>query len=102
MSEQKEEGRPQITKEEMERRKAEITAFHKDQIDFLTTQVTYEELLTKVEELRLRRMVAVMRQAEVMGPPPEEETDKDAPASASKEPAMTATRTLKKEQDANK
>jgi hypothetical protein len=99
MSEQKAQERPQISKEEMEKRKAEITAFHKDQIEFLTTQATYEELLTKVEELRLRRMVAVMRQAEVMGPPPEE-GDKETPAPVTKEPNMTATRTLKKEPNA--
>jgi len=85
MSEQKEQERPPISKEEMEKRKKEITQFHKEQIEFLTTQSTYEELLTKIEELRLRRMVAMMRQGEMMAPPEEEKKENIVNSSEKKE-----------------
>jgi hypothetical protein len=106
MSEQTEQTERKMTPEEMERRKSEINKFHKDQIEFLTTQYAYEELLTKIDEVRLRRMVALNRQAQMMAPEPEEapapEATPEAPVAQEPAPTMTATRTLKKEENANK
>jgi hypothetical protein len=104
MSEQKSTPEQKMTPEEMERRKAEITKFHKEQIEFLNTQYAYEELLTKIDEVRLRRMVAINRQAQMMAPEPEETVP--TPPVESETPVahdgnLTATRTLKKDKDAN-
>lgn len=91
-----------ISKEEMEKRKAEITAFHKDQITFLETQFLYEDLLTRIEEARLRRAVAMVRHAQMLAPDePEDKTKEEAKTEVKEAPAekptMTATRTLKTE-----
>ena len=104
MSEQKQAPEQKMTPEEMERRKAEITKYHKEQIEFLNTQYAYEELLTKIDEVRLRRMVAINRQAQMMAPEPEETAP--TPPVESETPVahdgnLTATRTLKKDKDAN-
>lgn len=98
MSEQKE----PISRKEMEKRKAEITVFHKDQISFLETQLVYEDLLTRIEESRLRRAVAMIRHAQMLAPDEPDTTDPENPPivsteGATKESVMTATRTLKKE-----
>jgi len=93
MTKEKEAPKEPLSKEELTRRKAEITAFHKEQIKFLSTQFDYEDLLAKIEEARLRRVMAMMRHAQVINPEPEEsEAQEPTPR-----PAMSATRTLKKE-----
>lgn len=102
MAEPKPEVKEPISREEMEKRKAEITAFHKDQITFLETQFLYEDLLTRIEESRLRRAVAMVRHAQMLAPEePEEKAKEDTKTDmvqpeegAPKEPVF---RTLKKD-----
>jgi hypothetical protein len=104
MSEQKEETLKKITPEEMEKRKAEMTAWHKAQIPFLETQFTYENLLTQIQLAHTNRLEAEYKWIQLKAAMMENLTpdESEAPKSTSpKEPALTATRTLKKEEDAN-
>ena len=96
MSEVKEPTETPISREEMERRKAEITKFHKEQIEFLETQFKYEELLTTIEELRLRRAVAMVRHAQMLAPEEPEETASKEESKPATEPSKEGARTLKK------
>ena len=101
MSEQKVEEKPKLTKEEVEKRKAEMTAWHKEQIPFLETQHKYEDLITKIQVAVTDRLEAEYKWIQLKNammqnlttPEVDETTDKDP-----KNPTMTATRTLKKEQ----
>ena len=61
-----------FTPEEMRQRRLNLMEFYKEQTEFLTLQKNYEQLVTELEELRTRFMVAQVRQAQ-MAPPPEEE-----------------------------
>lgn len=47
-----------LTKEQAAKRRAEITKFYKDQIPHLKVQAQYEELMTKIEESRAKRLQA--------------------------------------------
>jgi len=47
-----------LTQEEAAKRRAEITKFYKDQIPHLKVQAQYEELMTKIEESRAKRLQA--------------------------------------------
>lgn len=98
MSEQKAQEKEPISREEMERRKAEITKFHKEQIEFLETQFRYEDLLTQIEESRLRRAVAMVRHAQMLAPDEPEEKAKEEVKPEGKTEAPT-NRTLKKEKN---
>ena len=80
----------QITAEEMAAKKTELIESYKEQSELLEIQLKYEALLADVEEQRLRRLVATMRQAQIMAPPPAEEEE-------SSEIEQPKTRTLKKE-----
>ena len=77
MKEPKTEER-KLTPEELAKRKEDLTRFYTDQIGFLKIQVEYEDLLTRIEESRTRRGMAIIRMAEMMsGPEPETEPKKD-------------------------
>lgn len=74
----------QFTAEEMTAKKAELIESYKEQSELLEVQLKYETLIAEIEEQRLRRLVATMRQAQIMAPAPEtpeegEETATDAP-----------------------
>jgi hypothetical protein len=64
-----------FTPEQIEEKKAELMEFYKEQIEVLQLQKDYETLATEIEELRARRLVAQMRQAQIMAPRPEEGDD---------------------------
>lgn len=49
---------PQLSKEEMIKRREEITKFYKEQIPHLKVQAEYEELMTAIEESRAKRLQA--------------------------------------------
>jgi len=49
---------PQLSKEEIIKRREEITKFYKDQIPHLKVQAEYEELMTAIEESRAKRLQA--------------------------------------------
>lgn len=85
---QKEEGKTP-TPEEMEKRKKELTKFYTEQIGFLTTQLEYEELLTKIEDSRARRVMAQMRVAQMLaGPEPENPENEDNSDTSQSAPEM--------------
>lgn len=64
-----------ITPEELAKRKAEIEKFHLEQIPFLEQQLKYENLLTDIEDSRARRAMAMMRFAQIMAGPQQENMD---------------------------
>jgi hypothetical protein len=83
-----------FTHEQIEEKKAELMAFYSEQIEVLQLQKDYETLATEIEELRARRLVAQMRQAQIMAPAPQE--GDDAPETA-EETAEIRKRVLRKE-----
>ena len=105
----------QLTPEQIVQRKKELTKFYIEQIDFLKTQVKYEELLTQIEDSRARREMARMKwiqiRTQMMGPQdePENKEEPSKPTGEKKEevpvmeqreegtPKETVFRTLKKE-----
>lgn len=95
----------ELSKEELQKRREEITAFYKDNIKHLKVQKEYEELLRDVEKARAERLQAQMflAQAYAAGEEGEQESNSDQPseARADFEAAMSAvnepkSRTLKK------
>jgi soluble cytochrome b562 len=56
--------KPELTKEELNARREEITAFYKDNIKHLEIQAEYEMLLATIEKARAERMQAQMFMAQ--------------------------------------
>lgn len=54
----------QLSKEEIAKRKQEVSNFYKENIKHLKIQREYEGLLTEIEELRAKRLQAQMFQAQ--------------------------------------
>lgn len=65
----------ELTPEELEARKAEMLDFYKEQTEFMSVQMEFEKLSADIEEHRLRRLVALVRQAQLSNPAPEEEEE---------------------------
>ena len=63
------------SKKEMDAKRKEITAYYKENIPSLETQLKYEELLRDIEKVRAERLQAQMFIAQTMAPPAEEEDD---------------------------
>ena len=55
---------PQMSKEELAKRREEITTFYKDNIPHLEVQADYEMLLAQIEKSRAERMQAQMFMAQ--------------------------------------
>mgnify|MGYP003626879339 FL=1 len=55
---------PTLTKEELNARREEITAFYKENIPYLEVQAEYEMLLATIEKSRAERMQAQMFMAQ--------------------------------------
>ena len=55
-----EEKQPELTKEELNARREEISAFYKENIPHLKVQAEYEMLLSTIEKARAERMQAQM------------------------------------------
>lgn len=68
-----------LSKEQLIERQKEINEYYADQIPFLQTQKEYETLVTELEELELRRMLARVRMAQIMAPPSAEPESEDEP-----------------------
>ena len=62
---------PELSKEEMEKRRAEITAYYEEHIPALEVQLKYEGLLRDIEKCRAERIQAQMFVANTMQGPPE-------------------------------
>ena len=63
--------KPELSKEEMEKRRAEITAYYEEHIPALEVQLKYEGLLRDIEKCRAERVQAQMFVANTMQGPPE-------------------------------
>jgi len=61
----------QLSKEELKKRRAEVTAYYKDHIKDLKVQKEYEELLRDIEKTRAERIQAQMYLAQAMAGPEE-------------------------------
>ena len=66
----------EVTPEFIAARKQEMLDFYKDQIDFMTVQLEFEKLTADIEDQRLRRLMAIVRQAQIQSPPEQEEEPK--------------------------
>tara|TARA_R100000935_G_scaffold11163_2_gene22328 strand:- start:6645 stop:6950 length:306 start_codon:yes stop_codon:yes gene_type:complete len=71
---------PELSKEELAKRREDITAFYSDNISHLTVQAEYEELLATIDKARAERLQAQIfmsqayaDQAEAKKGPSEEE-----------------------------
>lgn len=65
-------ARAPLTPEELAVRRAKLIEFYKDQVKFLTHQRNYEALITELDELALRSLMARARMAQMQAPPQEE------------------------------
>ena len=61
-----------LSPEELEIKKEEMLAFYKDSMPYLQAQFEYEELLSKIDEMRLKRTQIQMTYAQMMAPPDED------------------------------
>ena len=62
-----------LTKEQLDEKRIEITKYYEGNIPHLETQLKYEELLRDIEKTRAERLQAQMFIANTMAPPPEAE-----------------------------
>jgi hypothetical protein len=85
MSEQTQVQETPISKEEMEARQAELQAYYSNQIPFLKTQLEYQTLVTELEELDVRRAMAMVRMSQIMAPAPKPEEGEPQPRKLKKE-----------------
>lgn len=83
-----------ISAEEINARKQEMLDFYKEQIEFMTTQLEFEKMSADIEEQRLRRLVALVRQAQIQSPPDQEEMP--TPEEYEEQKRSQPKRTLKK------
>ena len=64
----------EVTPEFIAARKQEMLEFYKEQIGFMQVQLEFEKLGADIEDHRLRRLMAMVRQAQIQSPAePEEE-----------------------------
>jgi hypothetical protein len=67
------ENQQEMSQEEMAERKAKLTKFYKDQIEFLKIQLEYETLVADVEDQRARAIFAQVKVGQMLAGPPKEE-----------------------------
>lgn len=80
-----------LSPEELATKKEEMLTFYKDSMPYLQAQFEYEELLSRIDEMRLKRTQIQMTYAQMMAPP------EDDGVPMPPEPAPKKKRTLKKE-----
>lgn len=78
----------ELSEKEMAAKKAEITAWYKDNIKHLKTQKEYEELLRDIEKLRAERLQAQQFIAQTMATKQAEEQAKKSQAGQDWNPNM--------------
>jgi len=61
----------EVSKEELTKRRTEITDYYKENIKHLKVQLEYEQLLKDIEETRAQRVQHQMFLAQAMAPPPD-------------------------------
>lgn len=72
-------------KEQAAKRRAEVTKFYKENLPHLKAQLEYEQLLTDIEQTRVKRIQAQMFLAQTYGGPEEGEEGAEEVAEAKKE-----------------
>lgn len=92
-----EQKQQELSKEEIQKRREEITAFYRENIKHLKVQKEYEELLRDVEKARAERIQAQMFLAQAYAANNEEDEDDSDPAqdfeaAMSEEPKRTLKR----------
>jgi hypothetical protein len=94
----------EVSKEELDKKRKEVTAYYKEHIPSLKTQLQYEELLRDIEKCRAERLQAQMFVANTMAGPPEapksEAGTEFVKAQAQQTAAETVKRTLKRTENA--
>ena len=83
----------ELTPELLAARKEEMLSFYKEQIEFMDVQLQFEKLGADIEEHRLRRLVAMVRQAQIQSPQEPQEPGEEPKASG---PSEEKKRSLKK------
>lgn len=80
VNEQNDAQEKQLSPEEMLELRTKMLNYYTSQVPVLEVQKTVENLSADIEEARLRRMVAAVRQAQLMvGPKDEEESNEPEP-----------------------
>jgi hypothetical protein len=64
-----EEQGKKLTSEELAERRKNLITFYKSQVELLKHQESYEKLVADIEEHKLRGLVAMVRQGQIMSPP---------------------------------
>jgi hypothetical protein len=95
----------EVSKEELDKKRKEVTAYYEEHIPSLKTQLEYEELLRDIEKCRAERLQAQMFVANTMAGPPEEPKANDTAAAFTKAKAQQTAdqaiqRTLKRKENA--
>jgi len=67
--------RSPLSPEKIKDRRAKLVSFYKEQVLFLKHQRDYEAIITELDELAMRRMVAQMRMAQMQAPPPPDQDE---------------------------
>jgi hypothetical protein len=67
----------ELTPEQIQERKEKLLQYYQEQVDFLKVQLTYETLVTDIEEQRAKRVQIQAAIAGYFAPDPEE--DEEAP-----------------------
>jgi hypothetical protein len=83
----------ELTPEILAARKEEMLNFYKEQIEFMEVQLQFEKLGADIEEHRLRRLVAMVRQAQIQSP---QEPQEPGEGPETSEPSGEKKRSLKK------
>lgn len=86
----------QLSKEQLEARRKEISSFYKSNIPHLKVQKDYEQLLTDIEELRARRVQAQVFLAQAFAADKNEEVEKAGEDFNKVKEEETTRRTLKR------
>ena len=84
-----EQKQQELSKEEIQKRREEITAFYKENIKHLKVQKEYEDLLRDIEKARAERIQAQMFLAQAYGDGNEEEGEDDSNPAQDFEAAMS-------------
>lgn len=73
------EKEPRLSQEEIENNRQKLMEYYELNIPFLKLQSEYEELITKIQESKTRRLIAQVQIAQIMSPGQQEEEKEEAP-----------------------
>tara|TARA_R110001592_G_scaffold122340_1_gene328952 strand:+ start:530 stop:853 length:324 start_codon:yes stop_codon:yes gene_type:complete len=86
----------EVSKEELDKKRKEVTAYYKEHIPSLKTQLQYEELLRDIEKCRAERLQAQMFVSNTMAGPPEVANKQAGAEFAKAQAEQTASETVKR------